>query len=316
MNRERQVIAVGVILDQAGGKVLVSRRPDDVHLGGLWEFPGGKLEPDETCRNALGRELYEELGIIVVDARPLIEIKHDYQEELVSLDVWLVTHWQGEPAGREGQQIAWVESDNLDGLEFPEANQPIIRAIKLPDVYGITPDLPDYGRDFFMRLEKNLVQGLRLLQFRSKQLKRAELHTTLKDIFNLCSLYKCRLLVNGLQDDSVMNFADGIHLTSKELLECRTRPLEKEYLVAGSCHNQSELSQANRLNLDFAVLSPVYWTGSHQAAVPLGWEQYSRLLDGINIPVYALGGMHYSDIGRAQSCGGQGVAMLSRLWSD
>ena len=105
MPDSRLSIAVGVIPDQAGNNVLVSRRPGHVHLGGLWEFPGGKLQPAETVLEALVRELREELNISVNQARPLIKINHDYSSKSVCLDVWLITAWKGVPMGMEGQEI-------------------------------------------------------------------------------------------------------------------------------------------------------------------------------------------------------------------
>ncbi len=121
-------VAVGVILSTTG-KILISKRPDHVHQGGLWEFPGGKVDAGETVEVALARELSEELGVRPLVIKPLIEIHHDYPDKSVLLDVWYVTQFDGEPKGNEGQAIRWVDRSELGNYQFPAANQPIIAAI-------------------------------------------------------------------------------------------------------------------------------------------------------------------------------------------
>lgn len=121
-------MAVAVISNR-DGDILISKRPDHVHQGGLWEFPGGKLEFGESLESALKRELLEELGIELNACQPLVEIQHDYPDKSVLLDVWSVSDFSGVPYGREQQPIRWVAPEALVEYDFPEANQPIIRAI-------------------------------------------------------------------------------------------------------------------------------------------------------------------------------------------
>lgn len=123
-------VAVGVILDAEHQRVLLSRRAAGAHQGGLWEFPGGKLEPGETIEAALCRELKEELAIEVRACEFLQLIKHDYNDKSVCLDVWLVTAFDGEPRPLEGQPLRWVSIDSLQEMQFPAANQPIIAALQ------------------------------------------------------------------------------------------------------------------------------------------------------------------------------------------
>lgn len=122
-------VAVGIITDAAGA-VLISRRPDHVHQGGLWEFPGGKVEADETVETALRRELYEELGVTIQAAEPLLQIHHAYPDKTVLLDVWRVTAYSGEPQGREGQPLVWASPEALQDFAFPAADAPIIRRLR------------------------------------------------------------------------------------------------------------------------------------------------------------------------------------------
>lgn len=127
--RQRVHVAVGVISDGGDG-ILVALRAATAHQGGLWEFPGGKVEPGETVQQALQRELQEELAIEVRHCESLLVIEHDYVDKSVRLDVWWVGAFDGEPHGREGQPLRWVDVAELHKLEFPEANVPIIAAIE------------------------------------------------------------------------------------------------------------------------------------------------------------------------------------------
>lgn len=122
-------VAVGVILD-AERNILLTRRADDAHQGGLWEFPGGKVEPGEAVQAALARELREELDIVPQRSTALIEVRHDYGDKAVLLDVHMVWAFSGTPRGLEGQPMRWVEVEALETLPFPAANQPIVDAVR------------------------------------------------------------------------------------------------------------------------------------------------------------------------------------------
>lgn len=117
-------VAVGIILRE--GEVLVALRGAEQHQGGLWEFPGGKIETGEDHKVALGRELWEELGITVKTAKYLLSHAHDYGDKQVVLHTFVVDNFDGEPRGREGQPVKWVEVDALKNLSFPEANQVLL----------------------------------------------------------------------------------------------------------------------------------------------------------------------------------------------
>ena len=121
-------VAVGVILDQ-NRNILLTRRAADSHQGGLWEFPGGKVEAGESLELALGRELREELGITIGRTSALLEITHDYGDKAVLLDVHMVWDFTGEAQGLEGQPLAWVAPRELAQYPLPAANVPIVGAV-------------------------------------------------------------------------------------------------------------------------------------------------------------------------------------------
>lgn len=121
-------VAVGVILDEALN-ILITRRAVDSHQGGLWEFPGGKVEEGESLQAALSRELREELGIEIGPSSLLLEVQHDYGDKAVLLDVHVIREFSGEAVGLEGQPLAWVPVGELEQYEFPAANVPIVEAV-------------------------------------------------------------------------------------------------------------------------------------------------------------------------------------------
>jgi 8-oxo-dGTP diphosphatase len=121
-------VAAGVVLNNQQ-QVLLALRPIDKHQGGLWEFPGGKVEAGETVQAALARELYEEINLTVLAAEPFLIQEHDYSDKHVKLDVWLVTRFIGEPQGKEGQELRWVALSALANYQFPAANQVVVDAL-------------------------------------------------------------------------------------------------------------------------------------------------------------------------------------------
>lgn len=128
-------VAVGVIFDnQQADQILIAKRPQHLHQGGLWEFPGGKVAAGETVDQALERELFEELGITVTQSQPLMQVEHSYSDKQVFLDIWTVIQYSGEARGLEGQECQWVAMQQLlcadSKYQFPEANKPILEKLK------------------------------------------------------------------------------------------------------------------------------------------------------------------------------------------
>jgi 8-oxo-dGTP diphosphatase len=124
-------VVAGALFDGAR-RVLIAQRPPGKHMAGRWELPGGKLHAGETAIEALRRELAEELGVELRDARPLIRLRHDYADRRIVLDVWRVTDFAGEPRGLDGQALEWVQPDELPRRDLLEADLPIVTALRLP----------------------------------------------------------------------------------------------------------------------------------------------------------------------------------------
>ena len=306
MNSKALHVAVGVIRD-GNGNILLTQRAKNAHQGGLWEFPGGKLEADETTLQALQRELFEEVGIQVKTARPLIKINHQYSDLRVLLDVWQVNNFGGTAQACEGQSMRWVKPEHLKQFTFPAANLPIITAARLPDRYAILEG--NSRTEVLLNLERILRTGVTVIQVRLKSLPNSEHQALCASVLARCRRQNIITLLNSDLSISTQA-ADGIHLSSRELLKLDARPTGWEW-VSASCHNIKELQHAERIGVDFAVLAPILPTSTHPDATPLGWETLAKLTSTSNLPVYALGGLDLDDINRVTAAGAQGIAGIS-----
>ena len=122
-------VAMGLIYNQ-DGEILISLRRHDQDFGGLWEFPGGKININETPYAALCRELSEEIAITVEKAIPLIHYQHDYPEKKIDFHIWKIAQYTGIPIGNEQQKIQWARISSLGEFNFPSGNQPILDLLK------------------------------------------------------------------------------------------------------------------------------------------------------------------------------------------
>lgn len=284
---------------------MISLRHADLHQGGLWEFPGGKIEASETAEQALARELKEELNITVTAATPLITVNHQYPDRLVRLNVFLVEQFSGEAKSLEGQPLKWVAPNELEHYAFPAANQPIITAARLPHYYAILDDADEAM--LLTNLQKLLNRGVKLIQARLKNLPPAAVAKFIEQAYPLCKQQQAVLLMNSAVECSAE--VDGIHLISSHLMALSKRPENSKWLAA-SCHSLEQLQQAQKIGVDFVVLAPVLATQTHPGAASLGWEQFAELVAKVNLPVYALGGMTESSLTTSQQSGGQGIAAI------
>ncbi|MDZ7750768.1 MAG: Nudix family hydrolase [Gammaproteobacteria bacterium] len=301
------------VVTRDDGRILIARRPDDAHQGGLWEFPGGKVEAGETARRALVRELAEELAITVTACRPQLRVRHAYADRSVLLDVWRVTEWRGEARGREGQAVAWVTPAQLADFAFPAANRPIVAAAHLPERCLVTPP-PGDPEAFLAGLEQSLAAGVGLVQLRAGGLPEERLAALAEAVTALCHRYGALAVLNGPPDQALRWRMDGVHLTSPRLMALVERPAPAELWCSASCHTPREVARANDLGLDFILCSPVKPTASHPGAATLGWAGLHALTELAAMPVYALGGMVAADLPAAWNAGAQGIAAIGGLW--
>ena len=313
MSAVKRVEVAAAVIENDRGEFLLAQRPVGKVYAGYWEFPGGKVEPGESAVDALKRELHEELGIEVDAAYPWLTREFDYAHAAVILRFFRVLKWRGEPHGREQQQFAWQSIRNVNVAPVLPANGPILRALELPHVYGIS-SATQIGRDVFMRkLETAMAAGLRLIQVREKNLAERELIGFTREVVAAARRFGARVLVNAAPQIAVEADTDGVHLNSAALMACQSRPDVK--WCGASCHNAAELHHARSLGVDFVVLGSVAPTPSHPGAQILGWERFAELIRNYPLPVYALGGLQPAELRLAWQNGAHGIAMLRGAWN-
>lgn len=309
-------VAVAVVNDN-NGNILITKRPAAAHQGGLWEFPGGKVEQAETAIQALKRELFEEIGITVILTSPLIRIHYDYDDKSVLLDVWSVDEFTGRAYGKERQEMRWISKEDFSLYDFPVANYSILKVIQLPDKYMITGDFENEN-ELLSRISISLENGIKLIQFRAYNLPEKKYFEYAKKIYDLCIKKKSKLLLNTSVKEykkfKAEKFSHGLHLSFNELNSFNSDLLSSGLIISASTHNRTELDLAQNYNLDFVVLSPINNTLSHPNTMALGWKKFGELVEMVNIPVYALGGMNEEDIKIAKYYGGQGISAIREFW--
>jgi 8-oxo-dGTP diphosphatase len=124
------VRVVAAVLRDEHGRVLIAQRPAGKHMAGYWEFPGGKIAPGESSEQALKRELAEELGVSLRRCHPLLQLRHDYADRVVELEVFAVDDYGGEPSGLEAQALKWVAAAELGSQALLPADRPIVEALE------------------------------------------------------------------------------------------------------------------------------------------------------------------------------------------
>lgn len=304
-------VAVAVIT-KPDGTFLMAQRPAGKPYAGYWEFPGGKVEPNETVHAALAREIKEELGLDVTQAYPWVTQVFTYPHATVKLHFYRVTAWQGEPHPHEGQLFSWERAESVSVDPVLPANGPILRGLSLPPVMGVT-NFAELGEAmFFARLEMALRQGLRLVQVREKNLADAALLAFARRVAKRAQEYGARVLLNATPELALKAGVDGVHLTAQRLMQLAARP--DVAWCGASCHTREELDRAAQLQMDYVVLGAVLPTASHPDAPSLGWEQVRQYTHDYPLPIYLIGGMRQQHLETAWTCGAHGIAMLRGAW--
>lgn len=308
-------VVAGVLVAPDGHFLMTSRPPGKVYAG-YWEFPGGKVEPGETAREALDRELEEELGIRPTRADAWLVRRFSYAHARVRIRFFRVTRWDGTLQAREGQQIAWQVPGAIAAQPMLPANSPVLRALSLPALLGLTAGGLVGEAAALQALDRALHAGLRLVQVREKDFSPARLRQFVVQVLALARPHGARVMVNGDPDLALACGADGVHLDARRLralAQAGTGRPQGLALCAASCHDAHELDLATQLGCDFAVCGPVLPTATHPGHPGLGWEAAGRLLEGRELPVFAIGGLAPADLVTARDQGFVGIAAIRSL---
>lgn len=308
-------VAAAVMLRADGREFLLAQRPEGKVYAGYWEFPGGKLEAGETVREALIRELQEELGITVTACSPWLTRVFTYPHATVRLHFWRVTAWNGEigiTAPLEHSAVDWLPvGQPATVAPILPANDPILKALSLPTTMAITNAEAEGTERQLERLEEALHAGLRLIQVRDKGWPPAQRLWFAEAVCRLAHSHGAWVVINDDADIARRVGADGLHLSSAALARLNERP--DFTWVGASCHTADEITRAGDLGLDYALLGPVLPTPSHPDAPGIGWTQFAHRIAGTTLPVFALGGMKSGMLPVAQESGAHGIALM-RGW--
>lgn len=309
-------VAAAILLRESdrGTEYLLAQRPVGKVYAGYWEFPGGKVEPGENLREALVRELQEELGIIIDHAWPWLSCEYTYPHANVRLKFFRVSSWHGEIRPIEHSGFIWTKIGDVASVTpVLPANGPILRALELPPTYALTNAVENGLDRELCRVEHALAEGTRMFQIRDKTLPPSERLRLAEGVMARARNYRDALvLVNDDEELARRVDAHGVHLSSEGLARADRRP--SFGWVGASCHTAEELARAAALGLDFALLSPVLPTKTHADAQGMGWDAFARLIERSSLPVFALGGMQPDMLETARNSGAHGIALM-RGWA-
>ncbi|MCK6392546.1 Nudix family hydrolase [Zoogloea sp.] len=309
----RKIVHVAAaVITRPDGSFLVGQRAADTFYPGYWEFPGGKVEAGETAREALIRELREELDMEVLEAWPWLTREHLYEHAHVNLHFFEVPAWRGEIHDRVHAALSWQHAASMSVEPMLPANGPILKALRLPRRMAIT-QAAEIGIDTQLaRLDQALAGGLRLVQIREPGLPANDREAFAQAVLARTRAAGAITLINDDVDLAVRIGADGVHLPARRLAALDTRP-ELEW-VGASCHTRSELEQAAALGLDYALLGAVKPTASHPERDGIGWDGFAARAHTLPLPVFALGGLTPDDLDTAKAHGAHGVAGIRSFW--
>ncbi len=312
-------VAAAVMLRAGGSEFLLAQRPVGKVYAGYWEFPGGKVEPGESVRDALVRELQEELGITVTACHPWLTRQHVYPHATVRLNFWRVTAWQGEigiTAPLEHSAVDWQRRGAAATVApILPANGPILKGLALPETMLISSLDETSPAAWLARLERRLQSSgdvlPPLVQVRDKTLPATERAAFAAAVVELAHRYDAPVVINDDPALAAACGADGVHLSAAALAACEERPVFA--WVGASCHTAAEIARAGELELDYALLGPVMATPTHPEHPGLGWAEFARRGAGNTLPLFALGGMRETLRDSACLHGAHGIALM-RGW--
>jgi len=192
--------------------------------------------------------------------------------------------------------------------------QTIDHDIRKYDKYFITPDYnDDLACEYYLKIESALNSGVKLLQFRSKNLSITQYAKISTKIYSICVIYKVKFIINDYKNLKSNLYCDGIQLTSENLVNIDIKNINEKYITIASCHNIDEIEICNNAQVDLVLVSPVLNTGKKSG---IGWEKFKELASFSKCPVFALGGLDYNaNINNVKKNGGIGVAASSYFYN-
>ena len=304
-------VSVAVLINN-NRQVLLGQRPHPKSWEGWWEFPGGKIEKGETSVDALYREIDEEIGVKITQFKKWVIRKYSHGGNDITLHFFKVYGWEGEVTSKENQKLVWTHLQNPNVSPILPANLFIQKAFDLPKYYAITNLSETSKKVFFNQLQNRISNGLKMIQVREKNISFDEFKIFSNEVIKICKPKGVKVIINSDVNLAYEIKADGVHLRSKDLISIKKIP--KNLIVSASCHTQEEIYIAEKLNINFLVLSAIKKTLSHPDIKPIGWDEFEKIVNRVNTPIYALGGLGVNDYSIALENGAIGIASQRSIW--
>ncbi len=286
-------VSIGILLHK--NKVLIGWREASQHQGNKHEFPGGKVEHNESPVDACRREIYEEVGVGIKEWHVFDQVTHEYDDVIVKLHLFHA-FVPDELLALIHQPWSWFGRDQLKNLNFPKANDAILQRLSWPHYIKISELPPNFSSD-------------RLQYWRSQDAVQQNIKQVLE---HMSEAQLSALIINQDQwqrlDHNLQEQIKTIHLKQHQLMQLKQGDLvvSKRYIAA--CHDLVAINHAHKLGCDAVFISPVQPTPTHPEAVTLGWDGLAQMAQHSHIPVFALGGLHPDDLEQAVKHGAYGVA--------
>jgi 8-oxo-dGTP diphosphatase len=306
-NTEPKIIKVAAgILINSKNEVLISQRLSSQPWPNYWEFPGGKVEENESLEECLSRELFEEIGINPVSYSEWITREFLQDDRIIKITFFKIIRWAGEIKKKEVNDYKWIDVEKISS--WPKKILPkniyVLKALRLPSYYLITNFFED--ENFIIKVinSKDI-----WVQFREPFLSIDKIHCSYEVLKQRCT---SKILINSRHKDVII-CKHGIHFTSKDLNNIEK--LDKKIINCASVHNLDEVNRANKLGFDFIVLSQIKKTLSHPEREGMGWDKFKKIVNHSDVPVYALGGLSPSDLVEAHKNGAVGISSQRDGWN-
>ncbi len=304
-------VVAGIIVDPEN-RILIAKRPDHLDQGGLWEFPGGKREAGESSTEALARELYEELDIVVERSVPAIAQIHEYPNKIVNLEFFEILKWRGAARGKEGQSVRWVPKDQLTQFAFPPANVPVLSALRLPRAV-VCLSAPITHNDQLKKLEYCLHMGFSTVVFSAREVLPAAQHRQCQQIYDLCEKYGGQLILDCPLEMLVDFPRAGLYLKPQMYELPKQRPVSNDRMLVCECHSLEELTQAKMLQADAAFFPLDRMTNVRSSQNTTIYQEFFKQL---NFPLMALSDFNSHELYSALNIGCYGIAICANDWES
>ena len=275
-----------------------------------YEFPGGKVETNETPEDALYRECFEELGIKVTKFNSIGSVVHYYDHLQVKLHIFEVVAYQEDIYAKENQGLIYLNAFESNE-KFIDSTFRVLNYLSLPRYCSITSiDADDYKNEEISKLYSN-----NILRYRSNKINTEHYCIQAEKYSKICSDNNIDLILDVKYYELFKNLEfKGIHYKSDQLKDLENKKfikLNSKLTHSASCHNISDIHIANKHNFDFIFVSPVL--ASKLDAKTLGWDSFGHLALEANMPVFALGGMRKSDLDNCLYHNGYGVSGITNF---